>query len=391
MTYPKVYLVLDNCFAIKRWVRPAQWMPVVKDTGFSWVEASTDNEFDPLFATEGYMNDWLEEVEREGKRLGLRVANFFTGYQTYRTVGFAHHDERIRELLVRGWHQVLIRKAARLNAGIGFSFWAFPEEVLQEPEAYERTTRMILDTVAQLARQAREEGVALSAEQMYAPHQPPWTIRGSRRYLKDLYALSGVSSYVTIDVGHQVGQDKFTKPGREKILSALRSARKGHSLDDLWLGPRAAFDLFGEAAGRDGEGDEAAADAIVRLIDDYPYLFSEEGDGDTYAWLEQLGCYSPIVHMQQTDGVTSSHAPFTEDNNRRGIISGDRVLRAIKASFDAPAEEAMPPKCGSIFLSFELFAANTDYNAVTIRRLRETCEYWRRFVPEDGVPLDQLV
>ena len=61
---PELYLVLDNCFAIKRWVRPAEWMRVAKEIGFSYVQASTDNEMDPLFSTEGYMDEWFREVEK---------------------------------------------------------------------------------------------------------------------------------------------------------------------------------------------------------------------------------------------------------------------------------------------------------------------------------------
>lgn len=34
MNYPKIYLVLDNCFAIKRWVEPETWGPLIKQLGF---------------------------------------------------------------------------------------------------------------------------------------------------------------------------------------------------------------------------------------------------------------------------------------------------------------------------------------------------------------------
>jgi sugar phosphate isomerase/epimerase len=40
-----------------------------------------------------------------------------------------------------------------------------------------------------------------------------------------------------------------------------------------------------------------------------------------YIWLRDLGHLSPIVHIQQTDGVENSrHWPFTEEYNRLGII-----------------------------------------------------------------------
>ena len=49
MSYPRIYLVLDNCFAIKRWIKPSEWMQIAQDLGFGYVQASTDNEIDPLF------------------------------------------------------------------------------------------------------------------------------------------------------------------------------------------------------------------------------------------------------------------------------------------------------------------------------------------------------
>ena len=40
----------------------------------------------------------------------------------------------------------------------------------------------------------------------------------------------------------------------------------------------------------------------MESIERRPYLFAEAHDGDPYAWLRALGRYSPIIHLQQTDG-----------------------------------------------------------------------------------------
>jgi hypothetical protein len=392
VSYPKIYLVIDNCFAIKRWVKPSEWMRVIKDIGFSCIEASTDNEFDPLFSTRGYMQDWIEEVRALADANRMRVVNFYTGYQTYRTVGFAHHDPRIREKLIRGWHRELIRHASRLNAGIGFSFFAFSEEQLQDPEKFEAAGRMVLEILADLVLYAWSQGrVCLSVEQMYAPHQPPWTIDGSRKYLRELFSLCGKPSYITIDFGHQVGQRRFQRPDDRRITESFRRFRSGEWVENLWLGPDSAYRLFFDAVHRGGSLPDELLRKMQAEMDRYPYLFAGESDSDTYRWLEELGCYSPIIHMQQTDGVASKHAPFTTEQNRAGIISGDRVLRALASSYRREQEEGMPPRCEAIYLSCELFAANADTSWDTIHRMKETLSYWRSFVPEDGVPLDQLV
>jgi sugar phosphate isomerase/epimerase len=55
-------------------------------------------------------------------------------------------------------------------------------------------------------------------------------------------------------------------------------------------------------------------------------------DSDPYIWLEKLGKYSPIVHIQQTDGVADRHWPFTKEFNEKGIIKFDKVLNSLEKS-----------------------------------------------------------
>lgn len=390
--YPKVYLAYDNCFAIKRWVEPEDWMEMIKDLGISYVEASTDNEMDPLFEPKEYMEDWAERVSALEREHGMKVVNFYTGYQTYRTCGFGHPDERIRRKLLEEWHKVLVEIAARIGAGIGFSFFAIPDKDLQDPVRYEKRWGTILSIMAELVSFAWNRGpVPISVEQMYAPHQPPWTIGGSKAYLARLYALTGKPSYITIDLGHQIGQSRFVRPSPIEIEKLLRRFRSGEWVENVWLGPRSAYRIFFDAVGGSPAKDDGVVARIEKEMDDYPYLFAEKEDGDTYRWLEELGCYSPIVHMQQTNGITSGHSAFTQKNNETGIIRGDKLLRAIASSYEKRAGEGMPRKCDEIWLSFEIFAGNIDMSHDILRRLRESVEYWRRFVPKDGMTLDRLL
>lgn len=34
---------------------------------------------------------------------------------------------------------------------------------------------------------------------------------------------------------------------------------------------------------------------------EHPYLFCEKRDSDLYEWMRELGSYSPIIHLQQSD------------------------------------------------------------------------------------------
>lgn len=55
MTDPKIYLAVDNCFASKRWTKPAEWMELLGRMGIACVEASADNECDPLYMDKEYI------------------------------------------------------------------------------------------------------------------------------------------------------------------------------------------------------------------------------------------------------------------------------------------------------------------------------------------------
>jgi sugar phosphate isomerase/epimerase len=396
MSLPRIYLVLDNCFAIKRWVRPAEWMSLINRIGFRYAQASTDNEIDPLFAPEEYMDDWFDEVRINQRLTGVKVANFYTGYQTYRTVGIAHHDTRVRKKLMEGWLKRLIRRLATLeNVGLGFSFFAIPDEELQDPDKYQRRTELILSELRGLASFAYENGqVQVSFEQMYAPHQPPWTIEGAKYYLRRIYESAHKPLYVTLDVGHMVGQRHFLRPTIEQIEESLMEAKSRGHRPQIWLGSDSAYEKWYRAVGTSATSQKAiqrSAQEISLEMDRYPYLFAREEDGDVYAWVEELACYSPIIHMQQTDGLHSSHAAFTQETNANGIVTGERLLRAIARSYQRDPESGMPPRVNDIYLSFEIFSANIEKKVDIIWKLKETLEYWRKYIPEDGMRLDEVL
>lgn len=392
MTSPRLYLAMDNCFAIKRWITPSQWMPLIKELGFTSVEASTDNEMDPLFAPASYMSDWVGEVEECEKRLGMKVRSFFTGYQTYRTAGLAHPDPRVREKLKSEWFKPLIECAERLRADIGFSFHALQEEALRDPDKYADAMRVVVGEYAELAAMAWERGgVSLCCEQMYAPYQTPWTIEGTKEFLKAVYAKGGKPFYTAVDVGHMVGQAKYRKPTRRQVLDSIKILRSGARRANLWVGPVPAFEKLHGYAASSKTNDEAFVDEFLSYIESYPYMFARPEDSDPFAWATELGPYSPIIHMQQTDGITSHHAPFTRETNKTGIVTGEKLLAALAEGYRKPAGEGMPPRTERITLAFEIFISNTQYPYDSLNDLKETAAYWKRFIPEDGMTLDEAV
>jgi len=389
-TYPEICLAIDNCFASKRFTEPAEWMRLAGDLGLKYVEASADNECDPLYQGRDYLKRWVDQVKKASVATGVSVCNLYSGHGTYSTLGLAHPDPLVRDRMLNEWVKPMIDTAAELDAGLGFFCHAFPDQALQNPELYREFDTELCRNLAESSRYARKVGCrSIGLEQMYTPHQIPWTIGGARQLIQKVHELSGHPLYLTIDTGHQSGQRKFLKPTRETLLRILSEMRQTGRTGSVWLGPDSAYRMLDACIEQSGKTPEELADLMMAEMDLHPYLFASAEDSSHYAWLEHLGCFSPIIHLQQTDGTASRHLPFTDAHNRSGIIDGKRVLESIMKSYEN-TRDSLLPKVERIFLTIEVFAGTDSINYFTMADLRETVRYWRKFIPEDGISLDQL-
>ncbi len=340
--YPKIYLSIDNCFASKRWTEPHEWMEIIRDLGLSYVEASADTECDPLYGTPEYLEDWVRKLKDASNRTGVIVSQFYSGHGTYSTLGLSHTDERVGIHMLENWLFPMCEISGQFNANLGFFCHAFPQSVLHDPQRYYDKTNELYFRLGQVAKKALASGCTYAAvEQMYSPNQVPWTIEGAKRLIKSIFTTYHTPFYLTIDVGHQVGQIKYLK------------------MDSS-----------------DGER---------------PYLYATQEDCLTQSWLEQLGCYSPIIHLQQTDGLSSRHLAFTQANNKYGVVKGGSILSSLRRSFEQSDEPDMPPRVDKIYLTLEIFTSAADRSADIIDGLRQSVDYWRQFVPIDGLTLDKLI
>lgn len=389
--FPRIYLAVDNCFASKRWTAPEEWSRIIRDIGIACVEISADNEYDPLYTTPDYRRRWIKQARKSCEKNGIRIANFYSGHGTYATIGLAHTDQGIRRHILNDWLKVMVKSAGQFSAGLGFYCHAFCDKILQSPALYKKAEEDLYDLLAAVTRYARQSGVVTAGvEQMYSPHQIPWTIPGTTRLLKEVFRRSGHPFYITIDTGHQTGQRKFIRPDRPKIEKALAACKKTNSLQGIWLGPASAYRLCFNGIKKAGRGNNNLVEKIEREMDRYPYLFSVPDDGRLYSWLNKFACFSPIVHLQQTDGKSSSHLPFTGKNNLNGIVDGRKVLNAIAESYSNPDDRDLPPKCREIYLTLEFFSATDAFPVDIISQMESSVSYWRRFIPRDGLTLDEL-
>lgn len=382
--YPNIYLAVDNCFASKRWTAPEDWAKVISAIGLRHIEASADTELDPLYMGRDYLQDWPKAVRAAESRYGVRVANLFSGHGTYSTLGLTHTDPRVRRHMLDNWFKPLIAVAGELGTGMGFYAHAFSQQVLASPALYRDYCQILRDALCELNCYAQQVGCKfLALEQMYSPHQIPWTIHGTRELMQQVTHASGSPFYYTEDVGHHL--TRFLMPTEVQLAEVLATGKAAP-----WLGNREAYALF-DAAKAQNDSSDAACQAILQAAAATPYLFSCEEDGDCYAWLRELGCYSPIIHMQQSDGNSSSHNPFTAEKNAAGIICGKKLLTALKESYDRPHEPSLPSRCQNVYLTLEIFSGTAQLPREILENYKATVEYWRQFIPEDGLPLDQLV
>ena len=295
--YPRIYLAIDNCVFYKRWTEPHEWSEKIKALGIRYVEASADTEHDPLYSGPEAFERWVSDVRDAEEKYGVKVANLYSGHGTYSTLGLTHPDPSVREHMLTNWFFPMVDTAGKLGCGMGFFAHAFPHKVLQLKEQYEVYIQILESMLDRLGEYAAKSGCReIGLEQMYTPHQYPWRIKDMRCLLKNLKNQGGHDFYFTEDLGHH--HIKFMRPSREAFAKT--------SYPDLWVGSDHAFEVWKEK-GAD------AWDEIEADMDQNPQLFSEAADGNCYTWLSELGCYSPIIHLQQTNGTQSSHLPFTKE------------------------------------------------------------------------------
>ena len=72
-------------------------------------------------------------------------------------------------------------------------------------------------------------------------------------------------------------------------------------------------------------------------------------------------------------------------------MTGEKVLRSLYEGYCLPEEEGMPEPLDKIYLTLELFYSIVTSGNDIIKDLKASVGYWRQFVPEDGIPLDELV
>lgn len=170
-----VQLGINTCFAVKRWPRPADWAPVVRDTlGLDLVQVSLDlvdlTRDDDSLARD--VDDHLEAADRHG----LTVHSVFTGVAGYSSNLLLHPSERERDAAER-WYERAILFTSRLGAeSVGGHVGAYSVPDWADAErrsALWEELRVRLDRLASVARSHGLQGFLI--ENLAARREPSTT------------------------------------------------------------------------------------------------------------------------------------------------------------------------------------------------------------------------
>ena len=384
---PKISLGINNCFAIKRWTAPDDWARVIKDLGLKYIECVTVLENEPFLMPKDYLQEWADKVNEAQARHGVDVVIVYSDNSTYDTIGLAHPDSRVRTHIIENWFGSSFWMAKAIGAGFGYFVHAFPENILFNREKYDLAYNHMQDSCVRVNRLAAEIGLKnVALEQMYTPHQVPYTIDGMRDLMKAVTRDSSYPLYLTEDVGHHC--QLYLRPDDEKLCASFARYKKDGYVD-LWLGSKEAYELFTEAKGETLSQDTIKA--LMEDIDNNEHLFNEPRDTDCYSWLRELGCYSTSVHLQQTDGNRSAHAHFTSEQNEKGIIHPVKILRALDECYRRSEEKDMPPRLNHIYLMFELYIKTIEIGYQGLYNIGQSVDYFRKFIPRDDMYLSELI
>ena len=194
-------LGINTCFAVKRWPRPADWAPIVRDElGLDLVQHSLD-----LVDIEAGET----ELRREAKVLreacddaGLALHSTFTGLAAYSSNLLLHPDPAWRRRALEWYRLVIDFTAAAGAASTGGHVGACSVAEWRDPLRRAERWHELQDSLRRLAADARRAGLdSLMIENLAAAREPSTMV--DVRSLLTGGDADHVPIVLCLDVGHQ--------------------------------------------------------------------------------------------------------------------------------------------------------------------------------------------
>ena len=192
----RVRLGINTCFAVKRWPRPEDWAPVVRDRlGLRLVQHSFD-----LVANDSPVAD-AARLGDGVRAAGLELHSTFTGLAAYSDNLLAHPDPVRRASAVAWYRWAIAWTAAAGGQATGGHVGALSVPDWTDPERRTSAWAALRDGLGELAGNAREAGLAYLMVENLAAAREPSTMAMIRDLLDDGDA-ERVPIRLCLDVGH---------------------------------------------------------------------------------------------------------------------------------------------------------------------------------------------
>lgn len=232
----ELILGVNNCFAVKRWPSPHDWLPVVADIlrvrhcqfSLDLLPVTTDLAFQRQFAA---------RVGSAAKDHGVQIHSSFTGLAAYRSCLLAADDAEERTQAERWYRHVIDMTALMGGAMAGGHVGAF--SVATYRDATRRTSRQkhLIDAMHRLAEHAAASGLtALMFENLAVTREYGHTIEEAVALERELEG-SAVPWVLCLDLGHpaalRTGTDSddlvqwLRAPWRRQSILQLQQSQRG--------------------------------------------------------------------------------------------------------------------------------------------------------------------
>ena len=198
----RLELGINTCFGVKRWPRPQDWAPIVRDRlGLTLIQHSLD-----LADLSGSPADRAMQaaaVRDAVARAGLTLHSTFTGLASY-SDNLLLHPDAARRHAARRWYRRAVDWSAEVAArGIGGHVGALSVADAGDPRLAGRRWQGLRRDLATIAARARVRGLDFLLVENLATAREPATMRQVESLL-----TAGDAAHVPIrlclDLGHMV-------------------------------------------------------------------------------------------------------------------------------------------------------------------------------------------
>lgn len=196
----RVTLGINTCFAVKRWPRPEDWAPVVRERlGLRVVQHSLDLVEPPLGI--GSVVTSAAAVRNAATRHDLVVHSTFTGLAAYSANLLLHPDPQARTAARVFLHRAISFTERVGGVATGGHVGAFGVGDWEDPDGRRRRWADLRAALTNLAHDARRSGLDYLVVENMASHREPSTMAMVRELLDDGDDLR-VPIRLCLDVGH---------------------------------------------------------------------------------------------------------------------------------------------------------------------------------------------